>query len=161
MQGDIELVARSNAPLVRFTMEPRDKFKKFVEVTNGVARATFSSYGLDNRVPIGAASCTSQRECGDTVHVHVVVKNPAPRITSPANKARIYPIEDLTVRVEAPGGRVYLGFKGFDRLPLDGDEPYRFVLDADRLRAGDPLHVCHSVQWHRLALRRQDRRHQR
>lgn len=137
VSGKVVVEATSDAPFVRFSMNPRSVFSKDVKVVGGTASASLSTLGLDGFTRIIAQSCEAEGgPCGDWRTTHVIVDNPAPVITDPVDEGDIYPSDDVVVSVDLDAGGVVLEAPSFRRLAPDVTEPFQFVLEKALIEQG-------------------------
>ena len=143
VSGLLTVTATSNAPRVRLGLAD---LTTTVTTRDGVASASFETYGLGGSQPVTAADCSAVDQCNDPIAFGVSVDNGAPTITSPAPGQEVR-ADSLPVTASAPGGAVRFFL---DDAPgvTDGTAPYGADLSTERLTDGQ-----HSV---RAALCRSD-----
>ncbi len=143
VSGLLTVTATSNAPRVRLGLAD---LTTTVTTRDGVASASFETYGLGGSQPVTAADCSAVDQCNDPIAFGVSVDNGAPTITSPAPGQEVR-ADSLPVTASAPGGAVRFFL---DDTPgvTDGTAPYGADLSTERLTDGQ-----HSV---RAALCRSD-----
>ena len=134
--GKVTVEALSSAKYVYFQIEPGALRNKLVEVVDGQASATFSTLGKDGHTDIAASNCSTRQDCGGTSSTFVIVDNPAPIITTPADGSSHFPTSDLDVAVDLPAGAVALDVEGFREQLRDTAPPFVFHLDGAALVAG-------------------------
>ncbi len=131
VNGLLTVTATTSAPRVRFGLAD---LTSIATTRDGVASATFETYGLSGHQQVTAADCSGVDQCNDPGVLDVTVDNGAPTITSPAAGQEIR-ADTLTVTADAPGGAVRLFF---DDTPgvTDGAPPYAADLPTERLPDG-------------------------
>ncbi len=115
--GDIVVSAASTARFVEFRYPG---VRTRVPVANGVASTRLSTLGTNGVHYVSAHDCTALR-CGTKRDIHVLVENPAPVLTTPAEADRI-DTTAIAASAEASGGSVQFLVDGEDRLvpPVPG-----------------------------------------
>jgi flagellar hook assembly protein FlgD len=138
VSGPLTVSATSAAPRVQLSLADQSTT---VTTRDGVASATFETYGLGGAQQVTAADCSAADQCNAPSTIPVTVDNGAPAITAPAVGQEVR--EDaVPVTANAPGGAVRFSLDS-ERGVIDSTAPFAAALSTER--SADGGHTVKAV----------------